>query len=69
MGTMLAYFDPGSGSILVQVVSGGLAGLAVFAKYLWNAFADRYRNLDRPIVNIDSNSLAPSTAGEIPLRD
>jgi len=36
---MLAYFDPGSGSMLVQVLVGGLAGLAVFARYLWDHFA------------------------------
>lgn len=35
---MLAYFDPGSGSMLVQVLVGGAAGLAVFARYLWDRF-------------------------------
>ena len=35
---MLAYFDPGSGSMLVQVLVGGVAGLAVFARYLWDHF-------------------------------
>jgi hypothetical protein len=35
---MLAYFDPGSGSMLVQVLVGGAAGLAVFARYLWDHF-------------------------------
>jgi hypothetical protein len=36
---MLAYFDPGSGSMLVQVLVGGVAGLAVFARFLWDRFA------------------------------
>jgi hypothetical protein len=35
---MLAYFDPGSGSMLVQVLVGGVAGLAVLARYLWDHF-------------------------------
>jgi len=43
MGTLpsidfvLAYFDPGSGSLLMQTLVGGVAGLLVFAKYLWDA--------------------------------
>jgi hypothetical protein len=34
---ILAYFDPGAGSLLVQALVGGAAGLLVFAKYLWDA--------------------------------
>jgi hypothetical protein len=34
---VLAYFDPGSGSLLVQALVGGTAGLLVFAKYLWDS--------------------------------
>ena len=34
---LLAYFDPGSGSLLIQMLVGGSAGLFVFAKYLWNS--------------------------------
>jgi hypothetical protein len=34
---VLAYFDPGSGSLLMQAVVGGTAGLLVFAKYLWDS--------------------------------
>lgn len=32
---LLGYFDPGSGSILLQILVGGSAGVIVFAKYLW----------------------------------
>ena len=32
----LAYLDPGSGSMLLQLVLGGLAGLAVIAKLYWH---------------------------------
>jgi hypothetical protein len=37
MSPLLAYFDPGSGSLLVQLLVGGSAGLIVFAKYLWES--------------------------------
>jgi hypothetical protein len=37
MLTVIGYFDPGSGSLLVQVIAGGAAGLLVFAKYLWDS--------------------------------
>lgn len=32
---ILAYIDPGTGSLILQVLIGGLAGAAVFAKYRW----------------------------------
>ncbi|MGQ0634955.1 MAG: hypothetical protein ACT4QC_10115 [Planctomycetaceae bacterium] len=41
MNWMLAYFDPGSGSLLLQAVVGGSAGLLVFVKYLWNSLRAR----------------------------
>jgi hypothetical protein len=31
----LAYLDPGSGSMLLQVLLGGVAGVAVIAKLYW----------------------------------
>ena len=37
MSTLLAYFDPGSGSLLLQTILGGTAGLLVFVKYLWDS--------------------------------
>ena len=33
--TVLAYLDPGTGSMLVQLVVGGLAAVAVTAKFYW----------------------------------
>ena len=32
---MLAYLDPGTGSMLVQLLVGGLAAVAVTAKFYW----------------------------------
>jgi len=33
---ILAYLDPGSGSMIVQVIAGGAAALAVMARLYWN---------------------------------
>jgi hypothetical protein len=40
---VLAYFDPGSGSLLVQALVGGAAGLLVFAKFLWESASNLIR--------------------------
>ena len=37
MSALLAYFDPGSGSLLLQLLVGGSAGLLVFVRYLWES--------------------------------
>ena len=41
-----AYLDPGSGSMLVQLLLGGVAGAAVIMKLGWQRFKDIFR-LDR----------------------
>ncbi len=43
MSVLLAYFDPGSGSLLLQVIVGGTAGLFVFARYLWESMPTMLR--------------------------
>jgi hypothetical protein len=35
MTTVLAYLDPGSGSMILQAIAAGLAGVAVTAKLWW----------------------------------
>lgn len=35
---VLAYLDPGTGSMLLQAIVGGSAGLIVFARHLWRSF-------------------------------
>ncbi len=32
---LLAYLDPGSGSMILQILAGGLAAVAVVAKLYW----------------------------------
>lgn len=41
MCLVLAYFDPGPGSLLLQAIVGGGAGLIVFGKYVWNSLRNR----------------------------
>lgn len=39
----LAYLDAGSGSLIVQAVVGGVAGIAVAGKLYWRRLVDRFR--------------------------
>ncbi len=41
MLTTLAYLDPGAGSLLLQAIVGGSAGLLVFARHLWRSWRFR----------------------------
>ncbi len=43
---LYAYIDPGAGSIILQIVLGGLAGLGVAWKLLWHRL--RGKNSERP---------------------
>lgn len=36
--SLLAYLDPGTGSLLLQAIVGGSAGLVVFFRYVWNTY-------------------------------
>jgi hypothetical protein len=38
---LLAYLDPGSGSMLTQLVLGGVAGVAVLLRLAWRGFRSR----------------------------
>jgi hypothetical protein len=41
--SLLAYFDPGSGSLVLQAIVGGSAGMLVFCRYLITNFGHRIR--------------------------
>ncbi len=41
--SLLAYFDPGSGSMVLQAIVGGSAGMLVFCRYLISNFRHRLR--------------------------
>ena len=36
MSAMLAYLDPGSSSVILQLLAGGVAAVAVSAKLFWH---------------------------------
>lgn len=46
---VLAYLDPGSGSMIIQILVGGLAAVAVTAKLYWRRFTGIFsRKKDQP---------------------
>jgi hypothetical protein len=67
MSTLLAYFDPGPGSLLVQSIVGGTAGLIVFGKYLWNSARGNLRSHNRKTRRSDEPQVSSDSSGEIPL--
>jgi hypothetical protein len=44
---VLAYLDPGSGSVILQAIVGGTAAVAVTAKLWWRRFTGLFRRADR----------------------
>ena len=52
-----AYLDPGSGSLVIQLLLGGLARVAILLKHYWRRLATMFR----PATEV-SNSPADSTA-------
>jgi hypothetical protein len=70
-----AYLDPGSGSMLLQILLGGAAGLAVLFKLYWHRFlllfgiqqpqaAEQNAELDA-----QPNPIAPSDSPHLPNSD
>ncbi len=47
---LLAYLDPGSGSMILQILAGGVAAVAVTAKLYWSRLLKflRIRKDDEP---------------------
>ena len=49
MPRVLAYLDPGTGSMLVQLLVGGVAAVAVTAKFYWRRLLNMFRlRKDKP---------------------
>ena len=58
-----AYLDPGSGSMLLQLVLGGLAGLAVIAKLYWHRLLGLFgRHSPQEESESETNSTSLSTS-------
>ena len=49
MDCVLAYFDPGAGSLLMQMLLGGVGGLLVAARYVWTEIVIRRSRRDAPV--------------------
>lgn len=53
---MIAYVDPGSGSLLLSLILGGVAGLTAIVKMRWHAL----RKVFRRSANVDGKALGPA---------
>jgi hypothetical protein len=53
---VLAYLDPGSGSMILQILAGGVAAVAVTAKLYWNKVLRFLR------IKKDEPEIAPAVA-------
>ncbi len=42
--SVLGYFDPGSGSLVLQALVGGSAGLMVFGSYVWKLVIGQFQH-------------------------
>lgn len=55
--TPLAYLDPGSGSLFLQLLLGGIAGVAVLGKLIWHrirsAFGIRSVDPDKATASLE----------------
>jgi hypothetical protein len=43
LNPILAYVDAGTGSLVLQLVAGGLAGLAALLRFRWASIRERFR--------------------------
>jgi hypothetical protein len=66
MSSLLAYFDPGSGSLVMQALVGGTAGLIVFGKYLWNSAFSKPDHPQRSVAVPEGHLRSSDSSGEIP---
>jgi len=60
-----AYLDPGTGSIILQVLLGGIAGIALAIKLYWHKLLS-LMGLDRPVQ--EGNRLSRERSVELDAR-
>ena len=57
--SLLAYLDPGTGSLLLQALVGGFAGFWVFLRYVWRRWTSK-RQVGDPTKTTSDNESADS---------
>jgi hypothetical protein len=62
MTTVLAYLDPGSGSMILQIIAGGLAAVAVTAKLYWNRIL-KFLRIKKDEPETTANTAKTDTSG------
>lgn len=63
MPMIFAYLDPGSGSLILQAVLGGVAGLGVAAKAMRNRWRGRSAGKEEPAEETESESAPAEQEG------
>ena len=61
MKIVLAYLDPGTGSLLLQASVGGFAGFWVFSRYVWHR-ATRSRTSESDARQQASDVVTPASS-------
>jgi hypothetical protein len=59
--TVVAYLDPGAGSLIASVAAGGIAGVAVVAKSKWHGVKGRLKG--KKVEAEPESEIDPSEAG------
>jgi hypothetical protein len=63
--SLLAYLEPGSGSMVLQIIAGGLAAVTVAAKFYWRRLLRLLRirrDEPKPVPSVAENEV-PQTEG------
>lgn len=60
---VLAYLDPGSGSVLLQALLGGVAALAITGKLWWHRLLTFLRIRKDPDVSASEGAPRPEDSG------
>jgi hypothetical protein len=69
IGTAFGYIDPGTGSLILQSIVGGVAAAVVFGKFWWRRFLEfvhirEPESRDEPSAPSDDSDPALSENGE-----
>lgn len=57
-----AYLDPGTGSMVLQALLAGVAGLVVLVKMYWHRFTAFFRRSERPLSEQMEKTVYPNSA-------